>query len=134
MGIDSDDLLVGLDPNFALILGVGLAIVLANQAPSLLAVLGGLVFFGWVLVQLGVFADDADDATESDGPLEALQTRYARGEIDEVEFERRLDRIIESSDAVDRRDGSTASSQERDRLETGRGREDAEVRSVTDRS
>ncbi|WP_436927716.1 SHOCT domain-containing protein [Halosimplex amylolyticum] len=36
--------------------------------------------------------DDADD------PLEQLKARYARGEIDDVEFERRVERLIEVED------------------------------------
>jgi uncharacterized membrane protein len=40
------------------------------------------------------------DAGESDSadPLEELRTQYARGEISEAEFERRVDRLIESDD------------------------------------
>ncbi|WP_247730706.1 SHOCT domain-containing protein [Halovivax limisalsi] len=129
MGFDTDALLGRLDLDLIVIFAFVLAIILINRSPYLLAVLGGLVFLGWVLVQLGVFEDDAaDETTESEGPLEALQTRYARGEIDEAEFERRLDRIMESTDAVDRRGGSASVDPELDRLETDSGDGDAAVR------
>lgn len=36
--------------------------------------------------------------TTSDGPLEELRTRYARGELTEQEFERRLERLLETED------------------------------------
>lgn len=57
-------------------------------------------------------------ADESDDPVERLRDRYARGEIDETEFERRLDTLLATEDA----DPETA----RDRLrrDTGASVED----------
>ncbi|MCU4743235.1 SHOCT domain-containing protein [Natronoglomus mannanivorans] len=95
------------DSDLVAILGFILAVILAGQSPALLAVFGGFLFVGWLLVQIGVFDEDSerdtdrsvDDSLQQD-PLETLQLRYANGEIDEAEFEHRLDRIMESSEAV----------------------------------
>lgn len=48
--------------------------------------------------------DDGDEEREADPALHALRERYARDEIDEREFERKLDRLLETEDAetVDR--------------------------------
>jgi uncharacterized membrane protein/ribosomal protein L37E len=45
---------------------------------------------------------NGETATEPD-PLAALRTRYARGEIGEAEFERRLERLLESEHEDERR-------------------------------
>ncbi|MFC7193702.1 SHOCT domain-containing protein [Halosimplex aquaticum] len=41
-------------------------------------------------------ADERDDA--GDDALQRLRERYAAGEIDDVEFERRLERLLETED------------------------------------
>jgi uncharacterized membrane protein len=50
-------------------------------------------------------ADESDDAhvgeadVLGDDPIEELRSRYARGELTDEEFERRLERLIETEDA-----------------------------------
>lgn len=61
----------------------------------------------WQSTRKDVTEDEPDD------PVERLRERYARGEIDEVEFERRLDTLLTTEDA----DPETA----RDRLRRENG-------------
>ncbi len=62
-------------------------------------------------------ADDepADSATAGEDPVEVLRDRYARGEIDEAELERRLDALLELEDV----DDEAAVERTRDRLDAG---------------
>jgi hypothetical protein len=43
-------------------------------------------------------AGDSGDAGSTEDPLEALRERYARGELGDEEFERKLERLIETED------------------------------------
>ena len=46
-------------------------------------------------------ASTAESAADTDDPLETLKRQYARGEIDETEFERRLDGLLDSDSAAE---------------------------------
>lgn len=48
------------------------------------------------------------DAASADRPIAALRDRYATGEIDETEFERRLDRLLATEDLDERSDRAEA--------------------------
>ncbi|MFC7057997.1 SHOCT domain-containing protein [Halovenus salina] len=49
--------------------------------------------------EMAAAMDDADTNTSTD-PVEELRERYAQGEIDEVELERRLDALLETEDVT----------------------------------
>ncbi|MEF8840258.1 MAG: SHOCT domain-containing protein [Haloarculaceae archaeon] len=53
----------------------------------LLAVVAGLAYLAWRLVLVEESSADAPEA------MRVLETRYARGEVDDEEFERRRDRL-----------------------------------------
>lgn len=93
----------------------GLAAVLTFGLTALLAVLPGPEFVppavavtGWFLLTPllalgaipGVDPDEGDREQATADPLSTLQERYAAGEISEAEFERRLDRILETDEAA----------------------------------
>ncbi|MCU4719352.1 SHOCT domain-containing protein [Halapricum hydrolyticum] len=88
---------------------------------ALLALVGGLaavtatssVFWVFVagLVGVGVLwllsgrsaplTTDHDTASDAEDAVETLKQQYATGEIDEMEFERRLERLLETGDDLD---------------------------------
>jgi hypothetical protein len=53
----------------------------------------------------------------SEDPLETLRARYAAGEIDEVEFERKVERLLETED-VDVPEGASLGEDERGAVST----------------
>ena len=90
------------DPNspsgiFAIIFGAATVLAMANQQPGLLALLSILAFFGWAGVRSGRLDGGGTDGPSD--PMTILQQRYASGEISQVEFEERVDRLL----AVDAR-------------------------------
>lgn len=58
---------------------------------------GGFMWIFWVLIIIGLFfvfkniavGGDKSNSSNNDTPLEILKKRYARGEIEEEEYERR---------------------------------------------
>jgi len=53
-------------------------------------------------------ADTEPDPETAVDPITELEHRYVQGELSEKEFEHRLDRIIETEDTVERRDGESS--------------------------
>jgi len=77
---------------------------------------------GVVVLLAGIFLDepiatllepDDGDDTETSDPVEELRERYARGEIDRDEFERRLDDLLETDPEM-RTDPRTADELDRE--------------------
>lgn len=57
---------------------------------------GGFMWIFWILVVVGIFflfqnvaKRNSGDSSDNQTPMEILKKRYAQGEIDEEEFERR---------------------------------------------
>ena len=92
--------------------GIGLAALSVLLVPVFIlaeanAVLGFgaflllLVAGGFGIQQLRNTDDDAESAEAVD-PVTELEGRYVRGELTDEEFERRLDKIVETEDELDR--------------------------------
>jgi uncharacterized membrane protein len=90
----------------ALLMGVGLVVMFVAGAADfdIVAALGlallvaGPLVGGTVRDLLLAYAAAEDEATATADPLEALRERYARGELTEAEFERKLERLLETED------------------------------------
>ncbi|MBP1986070.1 SHOCT domain-containing protein [Halolamina salifodinae] len=91
--------------------GIGLVLVVTFGLSALTAVLslGALpaviAIAGWLIVAPALailtYYDDSDADTEEEAgdPVSTLRQRYAQGELSESEFERRLDRLLETEEA-----------------------------------
>lgn len=108
-------------PGIGLVAVVTFALTALSAVLSLGALPAVIAIFGWfmvvpVLAILTYYDEDADESAETD-PLAMLRERYARGELTEAEFERRLDRLLETEDietAPNGSDGTTARRAERE--------------------
>ena len=114
-----------------LILGLGLAdLWIPTLVPGVpfwvIFVIGYAVVLPLVAIALGEDEDHRRDRDERDDreqiegepPLERLKRRYAEGEISDEEFERRLERLLETEDET-----SAAEYLERERRDRDRNRE-----------
>jgi len=68
---------------------------------ALAAVIALTLLVGWFLSRRLDGGDSADDGSATD-PVTELQRRYAAGELSEAEFERKLDRLVESAERAER--------------------------------
>jgi uncharacterized membrane protein len=68
---------------------------------ALAAVIALTLLVGWFLSRRLDGGDSADDGSATD-PVTELQRRYAAGELSEAEFERKLDRLVESEERAER--------------------------------
>jgi uncharacterized membrane protein len=88
-------------PGIGIVLVVTLGLAALTAVLSLGALPAVITIVGWSLVApvlaiLTYYEDDRGDATDMDDPIATLRERYARGELTEAEFERRLDRLLDS--------------------------------------
>src|SRR6056297_3162124 len=90
-----------------LVVGVAtLPLMMLAGALGIEALAGIVMIVGWFLVTpllmffgdqvaAALFAEDVEEHDEND-PLAILRERYARGELTEAEFERRVERLLET--------------------------------------
>jgi uncharacterized membrane protein len=86
--------------------GIALAALGGSLGSEVLGAVGGVVFLAAIFLSdflADVLAPDAEAAeTSADDdaadPVAVLRERYADGEIDEAEFERRLERLLATED------------------------------------
>lgn len=88
--------------SLAVFAGGAVLLALSIEAGVLLLFfgLGGLAVFKDSAMAAGSSAEDTAERLERD-PLSVLRERYARGELTDEEFERRLDRLLETEGDTD---------------------------------
>ena len=76
-----------------------------------------LLFWGEEIAAVMYGTEETETAAgeSRDDALDELKRRYAEGEIDDEEFEHRVDRLLEADFAVDRTPGSVAAGRDGDR-------------------
>lgn len=68
---------------------------------------GAVLVVAAVVFGVSLLGGDGEDGSQSEDPVETLKRRYAAGEIDDEEFDRRMDQLVEDGTATDgERDGS----------------------------
>jgi uncharacterized membrane protein len=111
------------------VLSFGLTSLFAVLLPEVLSALIPATFIlgFFVLIPLVLLLGEDFPIVESEGvegasttgttedPLATLRERYATGEIDEEEFERRLDRLLETEELADRIDDDDATERRQSR-------------------
>lgn len=103
------------------VLGAGfVAMFLGVEWFWLIWVLGFAVFLPAISIVLDAYFDGDDEAEDQEDPLEALRERYASGELSEAEFERKLERLLETEDRDTARElgvGDDRADRDRERTE-----------------
>lgn len=69
-----------------------------------IASLGFIVMINFLIMGGYVLTDRSSSEEASVNPVNALQERFAEGELTEEEFERKLDQIVETQDIADQVD------------------------------
>lgn len=75
---------------------IGFGIILFGMIAG--APLAAALFDSAILLSKWWSSDEQDTDTSTEDPLEVLRMRYAKGEIDEEEFEYKLSQILETKD------------------------------------
>lgn len=90
------------------------AVLSLGALPAVIAILGWFVVAPALAILTYYEDDDTETAVDDAGdPVATLRQRYASGELTEQEFERRLDRLLETEDAEQSPDRSPDRDRER---------------------
>lgn len=90
---------IGLFAGISIMILSGVAGVEAFSTVGVVVLLAG-IFLGDAIASLLEPSDDGDGGEDSSDPVEELRERYARGEIDRGEFERRIEDLLETDSEV----------------------------------